>query len=241
VLEGPVFTGGGAAVVFAAHGHRADRIGAALVGYVPDPVSGLLRRQSCLSTPRRPGCRLARGLTMPAFQGLSLTADGRNAYVAAGFRLDANELFASAPRALTSFRLDPSSGVLRQLAGAAGCVSPARRRVAGCARIPDTAGELRGGEDFLQPAMEAPVLSPDGRSLYVFDTTSIIAFSRDPATGALRRLPGRAWCVRGDRGTRACRHVGRLIDEIALHMSPDGRFLTFLGGDALVQLRRATG
>jgi DNA-binding beta-propeller fold protein YncE len=113
--------------------------------------------------------------------------------------------------AVAVFRRGPR-GALRQLKGRAACVSLAARH--GCGR----ARALR--DPF------AIVVSPDGRNVYAgsWAGQAIAAFSRNPKTGALRQLRGRAGCVTG--AARAGCATGRALGNVAsLTLSPNGRFL----------------
>ena len=96
---------------------------------------------------------------------------------------------------------DRRAGRLRQLSGRAGCIRSDRRE--GCTFDAAYTGYALGlGETLDGPGM---IVSPDGRSLYVTTLHGILAFARDPATGAIRRLAGTRGCL--DTSRRACVHL----------------------------------
>ncbi len=152
---------------------------------------------------------------------VTVSPDGRSAY-AVGY---------GAPPVLSVFSRDPSTGVLTQLGGKAGCLSRGGASEDGphtCTRVRDLdTGDAR-----------SIVLSKDGRFVYVasqFATKSsddlggVAVFSRNLKTGALHQLAGMAGCVTSDgssnEGTGTCA-VGREVDSISnVHLSPDQNFL----------------
>jgi 6-phosphogluconolactonase (cycloisomerase 2 family) len=74
-------------------------------------------------------------------------------------------------------------------------------------------------------------ISPDGHFAYVasFYGGAVAAFSRDPATGVLRQLAGRAACVDDPHApskpatTRCPSHASGLEGPRDVTISPDGR------------------
>jgi hypothetical protein len=75
-------------------------------------------------------------------------------------------------------------------------------------------------------------VSPDGRSLYVAYHTSVIAFARDRATGALQQLAGQSGClVREAVHDSPCVSARAIRGAENLVVAPDGRtvYLTFAG------------
>jgi DNA-binding beta-propeller fold protein YncE len=141
---------------------------------------------------------------------VTVSRDGRNVYLASGFdrRDGAGGAFAGSGVAVFA---RAQNGRVRQLAGRAGCVNEAGRQ--GC-----TDGRALEGA-------QAVVVSPDGRNVYVAAAASdaIAVFSRDPQTGRITQLAGRAGCL-SDHGTRGlCRVATGLWGVSAVVVSPDGR------------------
>lgn len=116
---------------------------------------------------------------------------------------------------------------LSQRDGPEGCVSgPAPGDDSNCAVTP--AGLIR-------PL--ALAIAPDGANAYTIDDTGrLTVFTRDPGTGALRPLQGRAGCAGHRR--RGCTRSVRLLDGEAVLVSPDGRRVTVFGRGAWTFRRR---
>jgi 6-phosphogluconolactonase (cycloisomerase 2 family) len=140
---------------------------------------------------------------------MALDPSGRTLYVTSAGRTSGVAIFAR----------DPATGGLTQLPGTDGCLSDG---LPGC-------GRARG----ITSADEV-VVAPDGRHVYIAardgrrigsERGGIAVFERDPATGALRQLPGRRGCssTTGTRG--ACRGDRRLRSIDGLVVAPDGRTL----------------
>lgn len=107
--------------------------------------------------------------------------------------------------------------LLTQLPGAEGCISAGGEM--GCAV--GRATEFASGP---------PVVSPDGRNVYllatdpgrgVYSQNAIDVFERDPATGALTQAPGTAGCVSGG-GSAGCADDVALRQVRTIAISPDG-------------------
>jgi DNA-binding beta-propeller fold protein YncE len=173
-----------------------------LVELKRDPATGLLSELGCISR-ENSGCAAheAKGLNLP--YGVAVSPDGKNIYVASH-----ND------EAVAEFSRDPSTGVATQLASPNECVSSTVG--SGCAA--DTALGL-------EKAIGVTV-SPDGGNVYVAaggtePGGAIAAFERDPTTGALTQLPGKAGCV---SDTNAACETGTAINGPEdLLVSPDGR------------------
>jgi WD40 repeat protein len=152
---------------------------------------------------------------------VTVSPDGRSAY----------EVGYGDPAVLSVFSRDTNTGVLTQLGGKAGCLSRNGASEDGphtCTRVRDLdTGDAR-----------SITLSKDGRFVYVasqFATKSsddlggVAVFSRNPKTGVLRQLAGKAGCVTSDgssnEGAGTCA-AGREVDDISnVHLSPDQKFL----------------
>jgi DNA-binding beta-propeller fold protein YncE len=120
------------------------------------PSGALTQRKGtagCLVYLRATGCSFGRALVAP--EGLTISPDGANVYVAA---------FATG--AIDVLERGKKSGTVNQLAGRAGCLAP--RSVPGCTR----ARALRG--------VSSIALSPDGRYLYStsFASNAVDVFRR---------------------------------------------------------------
>jgi DNA-binding beta-propeller fold protein YncE len=182
---------------------------AAVAVFNRNRASGALAPAGCLSEARDVGpCRAARALE-GAFD-VSVSPDGRNVYVATGFdfRVDIDAFVTSG---VAVFRRDRSSGALRQLAGRAGCLH--QEGGAGC-----TDGRALEGAASL-------AISRDGRNVYVAAAASnaVAILRRDPRTGALRQLAGKAGCTSETGSGGTCRNGTGIWGASAIALPPDGR------------------
>jgi DNA-binding beta-propeller fold protein YncE len=128
-------------------------------------------RQAAAIASRR-SCAVGRGLF--GVTDLAVSPDGRNVYVGSA-------------DGLAIFDRDRGGG-LTQKAGEQGCLTRTGSQRGATTRTPGC-GRARG----LFGARSIAV-SPDGRTVYV-TSVDVLAFGRDPRTGALTRLAGRAGCV----------------------------------------------
>ncbi|MGH3103497.1 MAG: lactonase family protein [Gaiellaceae bacterium] len=188
---------------------------ASVAAFSRNPATGALTPlpgiRGCVSEDRAAGpCADGRGLE-GAF-GIALSPDGRNVYVATGFDRRIEQADAFAVSGVAVFARDLATGALRQLAGRAGCISE-NRREGGCADGRALEGAL------------AVKVSRDGRNAYVAASASnaIAIFARDPRSGALRQLAGKAGCVSETGTNGSCRDVAGLWGASAIALSPDGR------------------
>jgi 6-phosphogluconolactonase (cycloisomerase 2 family) len=197
--------------------------GAGVAVFARDPATGALRQRpggaGCMVENREPGCSVGRGLAN--VRALIVSRDGRFLYVAT-----------NGSNTVTVFARAPGSGDVRQLPGAAGCLSQLAR--SGCGR----ARGLNGGRGV--------ALSPDQRFAYVTaeSGSSVAVFARSARTGALRQLPGRAGCLQPS-GHEGCARARALANTHELVMSRDGRFAYVAADDSngvtVLARNRATG
>jgi hypothetical protein len=124
------------------------------------------------------GSVLVSGVQMGPYTAIS--PDGRSVYRATA---GASTKFGSQDSTLVAFTREPRTGALHQLAGRRGCLT---------ARLHPNCRHVRG-----MGFIGGLTVSPDGTNLYAasqFDE-GVVTLRRDPATGALRQLPGRAGCT----------------------------------------------
>jgi DNA-binding beta-propeller fold protein YncE len=150
-------------------------------------------------------CAVGHGLGLP--YSATVSPDNKSVYVAS---LNGDSV--------AIFSRDPSTGVLTQLTGTAGCVSETGGD--GC-----TDGRGLGGATQV-------TVSPDGTSAYVAADGgtpavdgSVAVFSRDTSTGALTQLPGTAGCVSETGNGGACSDDHGLDGATRTVISGDGKFV----------------
>jgi DNA-binding beta-propeller fold protein YncE len=160
--------------------------------FARNPTTGALKQVGCVRSVRT--CTAARALGGAA--ALTITPDGKNAYLAAP---DSD--------AVSEFARDADTGALSFI----GCVSDD-----GTDRMCVTGNALRGAD--------AIVASPDGKNVYVaaHDSNSVLTFARDSSTGLLTQ----AGCVMDTAPSRGSCVRGRAISGVvALTFTKDGRTL----------------
>jgi DNA-binding beta-propeller fold protein YncE len=178
--------------------------------FARDPATGVLGqlpgRAGCVGEVAREGCAIGRGVA--GVRALTVSQDGRFLYVAT-----------NGSNTVTVFARLRGSGALRQLPGAAGCLSDRPRVGCGPGR------GLNGGRGI--------ALSPDQRFVYVPAEAgdSVAVLARSPRTGALRQLPGQAGCLQAS-GKGGCARVRALANPHELVLSPDGRFVYVAADDS---------
>ena len=185
------------------------------------------------------GCAAGRILTGATGIVISPDPQGRFVYVAS---------YSGSHLGLAVFARNPSTGALSQLPGTSGCLSNDGLSEA----TGQPCAKLRGIDSNSSP--EDPVLSHDGRNLYfsafhnggISTTSGTIALARNPSTGTLAQLPGRAGCFTstgtGPDGS-PCTRVRALQGAYEDAISPDGAnlYVGDLDGNAIVVFRRQTG
>ena len=205
----------------------------ALVVLRRDPASGRLSQPpgpaGCLSEPAIDGCAAGRALPVPI--EVVISRDGRNVYVAASASSSSG---LAEGGAVAAFVRDPSTGLLTQRPGAAGCAGAG----AGCAPVRSLGSAL------------SLALSSDGKSAYAFSYaanrtqgfafTNLVSLGRRAADGALSQLAGPDGC-NGDVG--GCRGSNTFFGFGEVTLSSDGRSLYALTFDTLSVFSRnaATG
>ena len=147
----------------------------------------------------------AEGLAYPRM--VVVSPDGQNAYTADDFG-----------DAVAEFKRDPATGALTQMPGADACIEDGPNAPA-YTHCPSQTDSINGAFSV--------AVSPDGANAYVAADigSAVTAFSRDPGTGALHRLPDAAACIRNNDAPASTRcdvtGNGLLGAEMAT-VSPDG-------------------
>lgn len=181
----------------------------AVASFARDKTTGALTQLSgldaCVSddgmASGTPGaCRVGRGIRETA--GLTLTKDGKFAYVTSVDGLDAG--------AVAIFARDKKTGVLTQLAGLDGCLS----------------SDGSGGECTMGRAMIATgiAIGPDGKSASVASFDGVATLARNKKTGVLTQLPGLDGCVSNDGSGGLCAEGRALSGGVGIVLSKDGLF-----------------
>jgi sugar lactone lactonase YvrE len=174
-----------------------DGADGSVVAFVRKP-SGALRRVTgkagCFAQKGEGGCRAGRGLH--AIDGLALSPDGRQLYVAS-----------AAPGYGGSIAIlrRGAGGALSQPGGKSACIA------------------ADGGECARATSLPSPLgiaVSPDGANLYAATLDGLAVLTREP-TGLLAQAPGAAGCL-SDFRRRACTHARNLEATNGVTVSPDG-------------------
>jgi fibronectin-binding autotransporter adhesin len=171
----------------------------------------------CIVSSPTDGC--ATGLALAAPEGMAVSADGNNVYVAT-----------AVSNALGVFTRDPSTGALRQATDGTGCTASAP--LAGC-----TTGIQLGGAN-------AVVVSSDDDNVYVTSllSNSLTTFDRASSTGQLTQQTGTSACVIHLLAVGCS--LGRALSEPeGLAVSPDGAsvYAAAFGSSAIDVFNRNTG
>ncbi|MBJ7328626.1 MAG: beta-propeller fold lactonase family protein [Solirubrobacteraceae bacterium] len=203
--------------------------GNAVTAFARDPATGVLTQLAgaggCVAVQPTAGCTGGRALR--GVYNLTLSDDERQVYGVSRFS-----------RAIAVLSRDPQTGALSQRPGAAGCV--AQGAATGCGKAIGLFG-ARG-----------VAVSPDGRTVYAgaFSSSAITTYARNPQTGAITQLKGRAGCAsysrtgKGTPQTAGCGAARAIKQAWSIAVSRDGRFVyTGVGGDdnsGIAVFRRAT-
>ena len=205
------------------------RIGAGVVAvFARDKTTGQLSPLpgpgGCIASVSTPGCSVARGFHGWVSQ-LAVSPDDRNLYVTS-----AQSQGGVDGGSILVFEREATTGGLRQLSGAAGCLNTLGD---GDCQRGRTIGRKDGG-------LTAVDITHEGRNVYAAfidsadpgrrSTGGVAIFARNPASGELAQLGGSEGCI-SDARRIDCTHGRHLwpIQDIAL--SPRGRNLYALSVD----------
>lgn len=188
----------------------------AIATFSRNPKSGTLTQlkgaAGCISAKGSTGCAKVAAFDGP--NSVAVSPDGRNVYATAR---DSSTLL--------SFARNPKTGALRPTPGAT-CVAGVP--LPGCASATALVGP------------DVVAVSPDGRNVYAgaFFGSAVVAFSRDPASGALTQLTGTAGCIAA--ATAGCATGVGLGSIEGLAVSPDGAsvYAAAAASNALAELSR---
>lgn len=219
-LEGPGPFMGSRAIAVSADGKNvyvASSRSNAIAVFRRNPKTGALGQPSgtsgCVAAKGAFECGKAVGLNGP--NSVAVSPNGRTVYVTS-----------RGSNAITAFQRNRSTGALRQLPGAAGCIAGVP--LPGCAT----------GAALLGP--DVVVVSPDGKNVYVgsFFGNAVAIFDRDPASGALTQPSGSAGCIAA--ATSGCATGLALGAPEGMAISRDGKSVyaaTALSSAAVVLVR----
>jgi DNA-binding beta-propeller fold protein YncE len=174
--------------------------GSAIAVFSRNPSTGALTQPSdtagCIIETPAAGC--STGLAVGNPEGLTVSPDGTNVYVAA-----------PGSNAVDTFARDDSTGALTQATDGTGCI--VGTTLAGC-----TTGTQLAGADAL-------TVSPDGGDVYVtaLGSNTVTTFTRAASTGQLTQLSGTSACVINVLAV-GCSLGRELGGPEGLAVSPDG-------------------
>jgi DNA-binding beta-propeller fold protein YncE len=174
--------------------------GSAIAVFSRNPSTGALTQPSdtggCVAEIPTAGC--STGLAVGDPEGVAVSPDGTNVYVAA-----------PGSNAVDTFARDDSTGALTQATDGTGCI--VATALAGC-----TTGTQLVGADAL-------TVSPDGGDVYVtsLGSNTVTTFTRAPSAGQLTQLSGTSACVINVLAV-GCSLGRELGGPEGLAVSPDG-------------------
>jgi len=158
------------------------------------------------------------GLALEGAQGLAVTKNGVNLYVAG-----------AGSDGVAAFLRNPSTGALTQLQGTNACVTET-----GSGGLCSDGKALLGARDL--------TLSANGKSLYVASPGSdaIAVFDRDPSTGNLFQLTGTGGCISETGSGGACVNGAVLDGARSLVITADSKsmYVVSRDSDAVVAFSR---
>ncbi|MDA0182028.1 lactonase family protein [Solirubrobacter phytolaccae] len=185
----------------------------AIMVFDRNPATGVLTQRGaggCLSDSGS-GCALVRGLA--SNNGIVISQDGLNVYVAAG-------------GTLSVYDRNPTTGDIAQKPGVRGCFTPDGAYPVGGS---GTAGSCSVGRGT--GGISNLVISPDGRQIYT--GPSIIAVFQRGANGELSQPAGAAGCIALSTNTEGCAVGLGLGGGRQLTITPDGRSIYGSGGASI--------
>ena len=224
--------------------------GNAVAVFMRDESTGALTQPAdasgCITDAATDGC--ATGLKLRAPEGMAISSDGKNVYVAA-----------AVSNALNAFSRDPSTGALTQMGDTAGrellganavAISPDddnvyvtslfsnsvtsfdRASSGSLTQLSGTKACVKDGRSVgcsLGHGLSAPeglTVAPGGTRVYVaaFNSGAVDTFTRDVDSGALVQKPVGAGCV-AKQGTAGCLRGRSLHGVGSVATSPDGKYV----------------
>lgn len=211
--------GANAVAVVGAHAYVSTFNGIAALSYSPDTgLTPLPGATACLSNtavalPENTVARCTDVRSLETVTGIAASADGRHVYATANPSGQPND-------GVAILRRDPATGALTQSAVAAEGCATRDGTASGEGVTPQGCGGPVRGMD----TPRAPVLSPDGATLYVAVTGGIVVLRRDAETGVLSQPAGAAGCILSTAADQ-CADGWALSDIAGLALAPDGRHL----------------
>ena len=139
------------------------------------------------------------GTALVGLRTVTVSSDGKSVYIGAR---DGD--------AVVVLARNPTTGVLTQLSGPAGCVSET-----------STGGLCTEGHVLL--GARGVAVSPDNRHVYVAaqNSNAVAIFARNTTTGALAQLNGLAGCIAENGDGVTCAVGAGLREAVFVTMSPD--------------------